>query len=191
MPEPIDPYDALLRERIVVLGSALDDAAAADVVAQLVMLERQDDAREVSLYLNSPGGSYEAFSAVHDAVRQLGPEVETVCFGRAEGTAAVLLAAGTPGRRLVLPGAQVVLRRPEWQGELRGRAGELEFQAARLERSRERVTALLAEYTGRAADRVNADLERPYPLDAAGAVAYGLADRIAVRPRPVPPLRAV
>src|SRR5581483_5303579 len=86
VPEPLDPYDALLRERIVVLRSALDDAAAADVVAQLVMLERRDAAREVSLYINSPGGSFEAFSAVHDTVRELGPEVETVCFGRAEGT---------------------------------------------------------------------------------------------------------
>lgn len=191
MPEPLDPYDALLRERIVVLPSALDDAAAADVVAQLVMLERRDATREVSLYINSPGGSFEAFSAVHDTVRELGPEVETVCFGRAEGTAAVLLAAGAPGKRLVLPGAQIVLRPLEFHGELRGRAGELEFQAARLERSRARIEELLAAYTGREAARVRQDLERPFPLDAEGAVGYGLADRIAVRPHPAPPLRAV
>jgi ATP-dependent Clp protease protease subunit len=191
MPEPLDPYQALLRERIVVLGSALDDAAAADAVAQLVMLERLAPERPVSLYLNSPGGSFDAFTAVHDTVRQLSAEVETVCFGRAEGTAALLLAAGTPGLRLVLPGAQLVLRAPAWTGELRGRAGELEFQAARLERNRQRMTELFAEYTGRSAEQVSTDLERPYPLDAEQAVRYGLADRIASRPRPVPILRSV
>ncbi|WP_377267261.1 ClpP family protease [Peterkaempfera sp. SMS 1(5)a] len=185
------PYERLLREqRIVFLRGPLDDAAAADATAQLLELDHTAPDRPVSLYINSPGGPFEALMAVHDAMRHLSPDVETVCTGRAEGTAALLLAAGTPGQRLVLPGATVLLREPP-APELRGRAADLEIHARQVERTRERMVELLAGYCGRTPERVAADLERGRPLEAAEAVGYGVADRVAERQRggPAPAVR--
>lgn len=177
------PYERLLREqRIVFLHGPLDDGRADEVVAQLLELDHTGPDRALSLYINSPGGPFEAVMAVHDTMRHLSPEVETVCTGRAEGTAALLLAAGTPGRRLVLPGSVVTLREPQLP-EVRGSAADLAIRARQVERTRQRTVELLAGYCGRDAQRVAADLERGRPMEAAEAVGYGVADRVAERLR--------
>ncbi|CAL9630643.1 ATP-dependent Clp protease proteolytic subunit [Streptomyces sp. GESEQ-13] len=173
-----DPYDRLLEERIVVLGTRIDETAVNDVTAQLIYLEHHSPDRDISLYVNSPGGPFHAMSALHDALTYLTCDVETVCLGRAEGTAALLLAAGTPGKRYVLPGSRLVLRQPALPEPAEGSASDLAIRADELARIRARTEELLARHTGRPVDRVRADLERDLFLDAEAAVEYGLADRI-------------
>ncbi|MGA5524937.1 ATP-dependent Clp protease proteolytic subunit [Streptomyces pseudogriseolus] len=173
-----DPYARLLEERIVVLGTRLDETAANDVTAQLMYLEHHAPDRDVSLYVNSPGGPFHALSALHDALTYISCDVETVCLGRAEGTAALLLAAGAPGKRYVLPGSRLVLRQPALPERVEGSASDLAIQADELARIRARTEEMLARHTGRTVDRVRADLERDLVLDARAAVEYGLADRI-------------
>ncbi|MEU0287178.1 ATP-dependent Clp protease proteolytic subunit [Streptomyces sp. NPDC006147] len=173
-----DPYGRLLEERIVVLGTRIDETAANDVTAQLMYLEHHSPDRDISLYVNSPGGPFHAMSALHDALTYVTCDVETVCLGRAEGTAALLLAAGTPGKRYVLPGSRLVLRQPALPEPVEGRASDLAVQADELNRIRVRTEEMLARHTGRPVQRVREDLERDTVLDARAAVDYGLADRI-------------
>ncbi|MFJ8905763.1 ATP-dependent Clp protease proteolytic subunit [Streptomyces sp. NPDC102351] len=173
-----DPYARLLEERIVVLGTRIDETAANDVTAQLMHLEHHSPDRDISLYVNSPGGPFHAMSALHDALTYVTCDVETVCLGRAEGTAALLLAAGTPGKRYVLPGSRLVLRQPALPEPVEGRASDLAVQADELNRIRVRTEEMLARHTGRPVQRVREDLERDTVLDARAAVDYGLADRI-------------
>ncbi|MFJ9042559.1 ATP-dependent Clp protease proteolytic subunit [Streptomyces sp. NPDC102347] len=173
-----DPYARLLEERIVVLGTRIDETAANDVTAQLMYLEHHSPDRDISLYVNSPGGPFHAMSALHDALTYVTCDVETVCLGRAEGTAALLLAAGTPGKRYVLPGSRLVLRQPALPEPVEGRASDLAVQADELNRIRVRTEEMLARHTGRPVQRVREDLERDTVLDARAAVDYGLADRI-------------
>ncbi|MEV5927522.1 ATP-dependent Clp protease proteolytic subunit [Streptomyces cellulosae] len=173
-----DPYDRLLEERIVVLGTRIDETAVNDVTAQLIYLEHHSPDRDISLYVNSPGGPFHAMSALHDALTYLTCDVETVCLGRAEGTAALLLAAGTPGKRYVLPGSRLVLRQPALPETAEGSASDLAIRVGELARISARTEELLARHTGRPVDRVRADLERDLFLDAEAAVEYGLADRI-------------
>ncbi|MFC8403740.1 ATP-dependent Clp protease proteolytic subunit [Streptomyces griseoincarnatus] len=173
-----DPYAQLLEERIVVLGTRIDETAVNHVTAQLLYLEHRAPDRDISVYVNSPGGPFHAMSALHDALTYVTCDVETVCLGRAEGTAALLLAAGTPGKRYVLPGSRLVLRQPALPEPVEGSASDLAIRARELARIRARTEELLARYTGRPADRVRADLERDLVLDAQAAVDYGLADRI-------------
>ncbi|MGA5260560.1 ATP-dependent Clp protease proteolytic subunit [Streptomyces griseoincarnatus] len=173
-----DLYAQLLEERIVVLGTRIDETAVNDVTAQLMYLEHRAPDRDISLYVNSPGGPFHAMSALHDALTYVTCDVETVCLGRAEGTAALLLAAGTPGKRYVLPGSRLVLRQPALIEPVEGSASDLAIRAGELARIRARTEELLARHTGRPADRVRADLERDLVLDAQAAVDYGLADRI-------------
>ncbi|MGX2998512.1 ClpP family protease [Streptomyces sp. JNUCC 64] len=174
----LDPYDKLLEGRIVVLGTPLDDTVASDVTAQLLHLEYTAPGRDVSLYINSPGGSFTAMTAIHDTMRFLSCDVETVCLGQAGPGAAVLLAAGTPGKRLALPGARVTLRQPEPAEPVEGRADDLARRAGELRRTRELMEELLVRYTGRPRARVSADLERDRFLDAPGALAHGLVDHV-------------
>ncbi|MEU3439521.1 ATP-dependent Clp protease proteolytic subunit [Streptomyces griseoincarnatus] len=173
-----DPYAQLLEERIVVLGTRIDETAVNHVAAQLMYLEHRAPDRDISVYVNSPGGPFHAMSALHDALTYVTCDVETVCLGRAGGTAALLLAAGTPGKRYVLPGSRLVLRQPALPEPVEGSASDLAIRARELARIRARTEELLARYTGRPADRVRADLERDLVLDAQAAVDYGLADRI-------------
>ncbi|WP_335935490.1 ATP-dependent Clp protease proteolytic subunit [Streptomyces sp. PTD5-9] len=173
-----DPYSKLLSERIVLLGTELDDTAAGDLIAQLIHLEYAAPDLPVSLYINSPGGSFAAMTAVHDTMEFLACEVETYCLGQAGACAAVLLAAGAPGRRHMLPGARVILRQPALAEPVRGRPSDLENEAAELERVRRTLVALLARHTGRDGARVAGDIERDLVLDAPGALAYGLADHV-------------
>jgi ATP-dependent Clp protease protease subunit len=173
-----DPYAKLLEERIVFLGTPIDDTAANDVIAQFVHLEHQAPDRGIALYVNSPGGSFTAMTAIYDTMRYVGCDVETYCLGRADSAAAVLLAAGTPGKRYVLPGSRVVLHQPALAEPVQGQVGDLAVRAEELLRNRRVMEEILARHTGRAAERVKEDVERERILDARAAVDYGLADRI-------------
>ncbi|MFJ8059530.1 ATP-dependent Clp protease proteolytic subunit [Streptomyces sp. NPDC096142] len=181
----LDPYAKLLEERIVFLGTPIDDIAANDVMAQLMHLEYQAPDRDIALYINSPGGSFTAMSAIYDTLRFVSCDVETVCLGRAGSSAAVLLAAGTPGKRSALPGARVVIHQPSLPEPVQGQASDLALQAAELARTRSRLESLLALHTGRTVEQVSADIERERTLDARQALEYGLVDRI-VTPRKTP-----
>ncbi|GHA85119.1 ATP-dependent Clp protease proteolytic subunit [Streptomyces termitum] len=174
----LDPYAKLLENRIVLLGTPLDDTAASDVIAQLLYLDHADPGRDIALYLNSPGGSITAATAIHDTMRSLASDVETTCLGQAGSTAAVLLAAGTPGKRMMLPGARVVLREPALDEPLHGQPSDLDLHARELLRLRALLTDLLASCTGQDGERIAADTARVTVLDAPAALAYGLVDHV-------------
>jgi len=172
-----DPYSRLLNDRIVVLAAPVDDTSAADIAAQLLWLDYDNPDREISLYINSPGGSVTAMLALYDTMQSLHAEITTYCLGQAGSAAALLLAAGTPGRRSALPHARVVLYQPG-QDTITGSASDLEIQSRELLRSRDVIEALFAEHTGRDLAAIRADLNRQTVLTAADAVAYGLVDTI-------------
>ncbi|MFF3848127.1 ATP-dependent Clp protease proteolytic subunit [Streptomyces sp. NPDC002328] len=182
----LDPYSKLLEGRIVLLGTPVDDVSANDVMAQLMYLEHRDPDRDIALYVNSPGGSFHAMTALYDTLRYVCCDVETTCLGQAGPYAAVLLAAGTPGKRRLLPGARVVLHQPALPEPVRGQPSDLAIQAGELIRVRALLEKLLVRHTGRSPRQVAADLERGVVLDAREAVAYGLADGI-VPPRGAAP----
>ncbi|MEW2611760.1 ATP-dependent Clp protease proteolytic subunit [Streptomyces sp. NPDC047880] len=174
----MDPYSKLLEERIVFLGAPVDETSANDVMAQFMHLEHQAPERGISLYINSPGGTFHAMTAIHDTMRYVSCDVETILLGQAGAVASVLLAAGTPGKRFALPDARLVIHQPELPGPIRGQASDLAIQAAELTRVRGRMEELLALYTGRTREQVSADIERDMALTAQEAVAYGLVDGI-------------
>ncbi|WP_405837700.1 ATP-dependent Clp protease proteolytic subunit [Streptomyces sp. NBC_01518] len=174
----LDPYSKLLEERIVFLGTPIDDISANDVMAQFMHLEYQAPDRDISLYINSPGGSFTAMSAIYDTLRFVTCDVETVCLGQAGTSAALLLAAGTPGKRSALPGARVVLHQPSFPEPIQGQASDLAIQAEELARTRVQLEELLALHTGRTVAQVSADIERDRIMDAQQALEYGLVDRI-------------
>ncbi|MEU4180018.1 ATP-dependent Clp protease proteolytic subunit [Streptomyces sp. NPDC026589] len=174
----LDPYSKLLSERIVFLGSPIDDIAASDLIAQFMYLEHADPDRPLSLYINSPGGTFQAMAAVYDTMRFLTCEVETFCLGQAGSYAAALLAAGAKGRRHALPGARVVIQQPAMEDPMRGQLSDLEIHARELVRTREMFAAMLVRDTGRTAEQITADIERDTILDARAALAYGLVDHV-------------
>ncbi|WP_405970860.1 ATP-dependent Clp protease proteolytic subunit [Streptomyces sp. NBC_00988] len=174
----LDPYSKLLEERIVFLGTPIDDISANDVMAQFMHLEYQAPDRDISLYINSPGGSFTAMSAIYDTLRFVTCDVETICLGQAGTSAALLLAAGTPGKRSALPGARVVIHQPSFPEPIQGQASDLAIQAEELARTRVQLEELLALHTGRTVDQVSADIERDRIMDAQQALEYGLVDRI-------------
>ncbi|MFF5899786.1 ATP-dependent Clp protease proteolytic subunit [Streptomyces argenteolus] len=174
----MDPYSKLLSERIVFLGTPVDDAAASDLIAQFMYLEHADPDRPLSLYINSPGGSFNAMTAIYDTMHFLACDVETFCLGQAGSNAAVLLAAGSPGHRHALPGARVVIQQPALDEPVRGRPSDLAISAAELLRERELLTAMLARHTGRSAQEIGAAIERDTILDASAALAFGLVDHV-------------
>ncbi|MGW5477589.1 ATP-dependent Clp protease proteolytic subunit [Streptomyces sp. NPDC004008] len=174
----LDPYAKLLDERIVFLGTPIDDIAANDVMAQFMHLEYLDPDRDISLYINSPGGSFSAMTAVYDTMQYVGCDVETICLGQAASAAAVLLAAGTPGKRSALPGARVLIHQPSLPEPVQGQASDLVIQAEELMRVRRRLEEMLVRHTGQSPQRIAADVERDTILDAPTAVEYGLIDRI-------------
>ncbi|MFI1755460.1 ATP-dependent Clp protease proteolytic subunit [Streptomyces sp. NPDC020571] len=173
-----DPYSKLLQERIVFLGTPVDETSANDVMAQFMYLEHQAPDRDIELYVNSPGGSFTAMTAIYDTMRYVACDVATTCLGQAGPSAAVLLAAGTPGKRAVLPGARVVIRQPALTEPVEGQASDLAVHADELVRIRTRMEEILVRHTGRSPEQVSEDIERETVLDARQAVAYGLVDRI-------------
>jgi ATP-dependent Clp protease protease subunit len=181
----LDPYSKLLADRIVFLGTVVDDIAANDVMAQLLYLDYAQPERDISLYINSPGGSTTAMTAIYDTMRHISSDVQTVCLGQAASAAAVLLAAGAPGKRLMLPNARVLLHQPMLGGS-EGQASDLEITAMEVLRVRAEMERILTEHTGQTPDRIRRDLERDKILNAPDAVAYGLVDELLpVRPRRV------
>ncbi|WP_434587825.1 ATP-dependent Clp protease proteolytic subunit [Streptomyces sp. A5-4] len=174
----MDPYSRLLEERIVFLGTAVDDTAANDVMAQFMYLEHAAPDRDISLYINSPGGSFTAMSAIYDTIQFVTCDVETICLGQAASSAAVLLAAGAPGKRLALPGARVLLSQPSIDEPVRGQPSDLEIEARELLRMRETLAGMLALHTGQSLERIGTDIQRDKIFDAGAAEAYGLVDHI-------------
>ncbi|MEU2490200.1 ATP-dependent Clp protease proteolytic subunit [Streptomyces sp. NPDC007883] len=174
----LDPYAKLLDERIVFLGAPVDDTSANDVIAQLLYLEYAAPDRDISLYINSPGGPISAVSALYDTMQTVTCDIVTTCLGQAASTAAVLLAAGAPGKRMALPGARVVVRQPSLPEPVQGQPTDLDVQAQELLRLREQLAAMLVRHSGQSAERIAADLDRDTVFDAAGALEYGLIDRL-------------
>ncbi|MEU4105592.1 ATP-dependent Clp protease proteolytic subunit [Streptomyces tanashiensis] len=174
----LDPYAKLLESRIVFLGTPIDEISANDVIAQFLHLDYAAPGQDISLYINSPGGSITAMTAIHDTMRTLSCDVETTCLGQAESTAAVLLAAGAPGKRMTLPGARITLRQPAMDEPLHGQPSDLVIHASELLRLRALVAGMLTEYTGQSRERVDADIDRLTVLDAPSAAAYGLVDHV-------------
>ncbi|NAZ83346.1 ATP-dependent Clp protease proteolytic subunit [Kineococcus sp. R8] len=178
-----DVFSRLLSERIVFLGGEIDDAVANVVIAQMVHLAAESPTADISLYINSPGGSATALTAIYDTMQFIQPDVATFCVGQAASAAAVLLAAGTAGKRSVLEHSRVLLHQPS--GGAQGTATDLELQAAEVLRIRAQIEEVLARHTGHDVARLRADLDRDLVLPAREAVAYGVADRV------VSPLDAV
>lgn len=174
----MDPYSKLLQERIVFLGTPIDDTSANDVMAQLIQLESASPDQDIHLYLNSPGGSFSAMTAIYDTMQFVTCDVATVCIGQAGSAAAVLLAAGAPGKRLITPGARILIHQPSLGEVVQGDTSDLEIQANELLRIREQLETLLARHTGRDIERIRTDIERDKVFDAESAVSYGLADRL-------------
>jgi ATP-dependent Clp protease protease subunit len=173
----MNPYNKLFEERIVFVGAPVDDTLANDVIAQLIALEGMDTDRTISLYINSPGGSLTAMTAIYDTMQFVKPEIETTCVGQAASAAAVLLAAGSPGKRAALPHARILIHQPSTEGG-RGQTSDLEIQANEIIRQREELEEILARHSGRAVEQVRADIERDRFLTAPEAREYGLIDEI-------------
>lgn len=178
-----DVFSRLLAERIVFLGTPIDDGVANTVIAQLFHLEAESSDREISLYLNSPGGSPTALMAIYDTLQFVAAPVSTWCVGQAASTAAVLLAAGNPGRRFVLEHARVLLGQPA-SGGTQGTVSDLTLQAAEMQRIRSQVEEVLARHVPHDAERLRADMDRDRVFTAQEAVDYGLADLVVTRRLP-------
>jgi ATP-dependent Clp protease, protease subunit len=177
-----DIYSRLLKDRIVFIGSEINDEVANAVIAQMLFLEAEGPDKELSLYINSPGGSVTAGLAIYDTMRLVRSEVATIVVGQAASMAAVLLAAGTAGKRFALPNARVVLHQPF--GGFQGQASDVAIQAREMLRVREAINRILVRHTGQPAERVERDLERDFIMTAGQAVEYGLVDQvIESRPR--------
>jgi ATP-dependent Clp protease protease subunit len=175
-----DIYSRLLKDRIVVLGTEINDASANLLTAQLLHLEADDPDKDISLYINSPGGSVTATLGIYDTMQVIAPDVSTVCLGMAASGAAVLLAGGAPGKRLALPNARVLIHQPH--GGAQGQSIDIENQAREIAFLRGRLEEILANHTGQSRERIAADTDRDYILGAQDAVTYGLVDEV-LRPR--------
>jgi ATP-dependent Clp protease protease subunit len=171
-----DIYSRLLKERIIFLGTPIDDGVANVVMAQLLHLESEDPDRDISIYINSPGGSFTALTAIYDTMQFVKPEIQTICMGQAASAAAVLLAAGTKGKRLALEHARVLIHQPSGGGE--GQSSDIEIQAREILRMRELLEQMISIHTGRDVDLVRKDIERDKILTAREAVEYGLVDEV-------------
>jgi ATP-dependent Clp protease protease subunit len=171
-----NPYNKLFEERIIFLGVQIDDASANDVMAQLLTLESNDPDRDITMYINSPGGSFTALTAIYDTMMFVRPDIATVCMGQAASAAAVLLAAGTPGKRAALEHARVLIHQPSAEGQ--GQVSDLEIQANEVLRMRTLLEKILARHTGQPEDRVRLDIERDTILTAEQAKEYGFIDDV-------------
>ncbi len=171
-----DIYSRLLANRIVFLGTAIDDTSANLVIAQLLHLESESTSKDISLYVNSPGGDMNALFGIHDTMQYVAPDVATICVGQAASAAAVLLAAGAPGKRYALPNARILIHQPH--GGAQGQSTDLELQIAEVVEMRRRMIDILVAATGKTPERITADIDRDYIVRGADAVAYGLVDHI-------------
>ncbi|MDE9366276.1 ATP-dependent Clp protease proteolytic subunit [Luteipulveratus sp. YIM 133132] len=172
-----DPYTKLFEDRIVFLGVQVDDASADDIIAQLIVLESQDPDRDILMYINSPGGSFTALTAIYDTMQYIRPDVQTFVIGQAASAAAVLLGAGAAGKRFALPNARILIHQPAMEGA-GGQASDVEIQANEIFRMRGWLEDTLAHHTGRSKEQVEKDIERDKILTAEQAKEYGLIDQV-------------
>jgi ATP-dependent Clp protease protease subunit len=172
-----NPYNKLFEERIIFVGVQIDDASANDVMAQLLYLESVDPDRDITMYINSPGGSFTSLMAIYDTMQFARPDVQTFCLGQAASAAAVLLSAGTPGKRYALPNSRILIHQPSMEGAY-GQVSDLEIQANEIQRVRRLMEATLARHTSKAPEEIRADIERDKILTAEEAKEYGIVDEV-------------
>ncbi len=173
-----DPYAKLFEDRIIFLGVQIDDASADDVMAQLLVLESQDPDRDIVMYINSPGGSFTAMTAIYDTMQYIRPHIQTVVLGQAASAAAVITAGGTKGKRLALPNARILIHQPSGGSEGASQASDIEIQAREIQRMRTWLEETLALHSNRTAEEVHKDIDRDKILSADEAVEYGLIDQV-------------
>jgi ATP-dependent Clp protease protease subunit len=175
-----DIYSRLLRDRIIFLGSAVDDDVANLVIAQLLFLEAEDPEKDIHLYVNSPGGSLTAGLAIYDTMQYVQPDIATICVGQAASMGAVLLAAGAKGKRLALPNSRIMIHQP-WIGGLQGQATEVEIQAREILKLRQRLNEILQHHTGKPLEQIAKDTDRDYYMSGTEALEYGIIDQVMAR----------
>ncbi|MEY4067408.1 MAG: hypothetical protein RIQ44_620 [Actinomycetota bacterium] len=180
-----DPYNKLFEDRIVFLGVQVDDASADDIMAQLLVLESQDPERDIVMYINSPGGSFTAMTAIYDTMMYIRPQIQTVVLGQAASAAAVLLAAGAPGKRMALPNSRVLIHQPSSGDSGRGQASDIEIQAKEIMRLRTWLEETLSKHSNKSVAEVNRDIDRDKILTAPEALEYGLIDQVLTSRKPV------
>jgi ATP-dependent Clp protease protease subunit len=174
-----NPYTKLFEDRIIFLGVQIDDASANDVMAQLLTLESTEPDRDITLYINSPGGSFTAMTAIYDTMLYVRPDILTVCLGQAASAAAVLLAAGTPGKRLALPNSRIIIHQPATEGGY-GQGSDIEIQAREIMRMRTQLEEMVSRHTGQPVEKVRKDIDRDKILTADEAKEYGLVDNVLI-----------
>jgi ATP-dependent Clp protease, protease subunit len=173
----MNPYSKMFEERIIFLGMPIDDTVANDIMAQLLTLESSDPEREIIMYINSPGGSFTAMTAIYDTMQYIQPTVRTVCLGQAASAAAVLLSAGNPGSRLALPNSRIIIHQPATEGGY-GQSSDIEIQAREILRMRSQLEDMLARHSNRTVEQVRKDIDRDKILTADEAKEYGLVDDV-------------
>lgn len=184
-----DPYAKLFEDRIVFLGVQVDDASADDVMAQLLVLESIDPESPITMYINSPGGSFTALTAIYDTMQYIKPQIQTVCLGQAASAAAVLLAAGSPGRRLALPNARVLIHQPAMEG-VQGQASDIAIVADEIDRMNRWLIDTISFHSGKPAEQIEKDIARDKILTAEQAKEYGLVDQVLVSRKAAPQVTA-
>ena len=172
----LDPYTKLFEERIIFLGQAIDDTVANDVMAQLLTLESMDPDRDIMMYINSPGGSFTALTAIYDTMQFVRPDIMTICLGQAASAAAILLAGGTKGKRMALTNSRILIHQPYSEGG--GQASDIELQAKEILRMRELLEIMLEKHSTKTKEQISADIERDKILTSQEAVEYGLIDQV-------------
>ncbi len=172
----LDPYTKLFEERIIFLGQPIDDTVANDVMAQLLTLESMDPDRDIMIYINSPGGSFTALTAIYDTMQFVRPDVSTICLGQAASAAAVILAGGAKGKRYALEHSRILIHQPSSEGG--GQASDIEIQAKEIMRMKTLLEELMARHSNKSADQISIDVDRDKILTAAEAVEYGLIDQV-------------
>jgi ATP-dependent Clp protease protease subunit len=174
-----DIYSRLLKENIIFLGTPIDDAVSNLIIAQLLLLEAEDPERDISIYINSPGGSITAGLAILDTMRFVRPDIVTFCVGQAASMAAVLLAAGAKGKRFSLPNSRIMIHQPSMHG-LAGQAADIDIYAKEILRMRETLNTILAEFTGQPVERISRDVDRDYIMSPEQGVEYGMIDKVVI-----------
>ncbi|HEX4224368.1 MAG TPA: ATP-dependent Clp protease proteolytic subunit [Pseudonocardiaceae bacterium] len=172
-----NPYNKLFEERIIFCGVQIDDASANDIMAQLLVLEAEDPDRDITMYINSPGGSFTSLMAIYDTMQYVRPDIATACIGQAASAAAVMLAGGTAGKRAALPNARILIHQPSMEGAY-GQVSDLEIQAAEINRVRRQMETMLSRHTNKDVEQIRKDIERDKILTAQEALEYGIIDEI-------------
>ncbi len=173
-----NPYQKLFEERIIFLGTQIDDVSANDVMAQLLVLESMDPDRDIQLYINSPGGSFTALTAIYDTMQFVRPDIQTTCLGQAASAAAIILAAGTPGKRFALQNSRILIHQPYTEGG--GQASDIEIQAREILRMRTQLEEMISRHSGQPIDKVRKDIDRDKIMTADETKEYGLVDTVLV-----------